>query len=129
MDVIFSRSSSLLSKFIRIFDAGEWSHVAIKLDDNHVLDARFPRGVQIRHFDMTEYEIVKIEGDITKAMQHIGKKYDLLQFVWYGFRYGEKMWDNPNEFICSEVLSEAAHDEFLKGLTPNQQYHYLAKKK
>ncbi|SDI16413.1 hypothetical protein SAMN05192534_12382 [Alteribacillus persepolensis] len=125
MVIIFSRSSSVLSRIIRFFDKGKWSHVAIKVDEHHILDSRFPKGVKVRHFDLTDYEFVEVDGDIEKALNHVGKKYDLLRFIWYGFEWGDKPWNNPNEMICSELIAESVNDENLKGMTPNEQYKYL----
>ncbi|MGJ9384899.1 hypothetical protein [Salipaludibacillus sp. CF4.18] len=125
MEIIFSRSDECLSKVIRQFDKGKWSHVSIRIDDKHILDSRFPRGVQVREFDLEDYEIIRVDGDVELALKHVGKRYDLVNFVWYGFRYGDKAWNNPNEYLCSELVAEAIHDENVKGMTPNEQYNYL----
>lgn len=125
MKIIFSKTNTLLSRLIRFFDKGRWSHVSILIDDYHIVDSRFPKGVRIRHFDLANYEVVTVKGDIEEALEHVGKRYDLFIFIWYGIRYGDKPWNNPNEMICSELIAEAVHDQNLKGMTPNEQYVYL----
>ncbi|MFD2704619.1 hypothetical protein [Salibacterium lacus] len=125
MEVIFSRNTSLLSRLIQRFTNGKWSHNAIKIDDYHILDSRFPKGVQIRHFDLKDYEVVEVEGDIDEAIKHVEKRYDVIRFIWYGIKFGDKPWNNPSQMICSELIAEAAHDSNLKGKTPNEQYKYL----
>ncbi|SIS63924.1 C40 family peptidase [Salimicrobium flavidum] len=127
MKIYFSRNTSVLSRLIQKFTAGRWSHNAIWIDEYHIIDSRFPKGVQIRHFDLKEYEILEIEGNEKEALKHIEKRYDLWMFFWYIFKYG-KRWNNPNQMICSELIAECAKDENLRGKTPSEQYRYLKRR-
>lgn len=124
-DVIFVRGNSLLSKLIRLFDKGEFSHVAIILDGNHVIGSQYPDGVQIRHFRFNDYELIRIPLDIEKAKEYIGYKYDYKQFFWYAFKVG-KVWNTPNQFICSELIAYAMGDSGLTNKTPNELYKALS---
>lgn len=124
--LIFVRGKSPLARLIRFFDKGEITHCGIMLDDNIILDARFFGGVKRRLNNYPDYEIVEVDGlDIERALSHVNKRYDLFRFIWYGFRYGDKVWNNPNQMICSELVGEAMHDDYIKDLTPNQQYKYF----
>lgn len=120
-DVIFVRGDSLLSKVIRYFDDGEFSHVAIALDENHVIGSQYPNGVHIRHFRFKDYEAIKAPIDISKAREYIGYRYDYRQFLWYAFKVG-RIWNTPNQFICSELIAYAADKPEWKDVTPNQLY-------
>lgn len=120
-DVIFVRGSSLLSKLIRYFDGGEFTHVAIVIDDKHVLDSQYPLGVRIRHFRFADYEAVRLPIDVETAKKYIGYKYDFKQFFWYAFRVG-KIWNTPNQFICSELVAHTVGREDWLELTPNELY-------
>ena len=131
MEIVFSRSGSLLSRLIQKVSGGHWSHNAIKIDEHHVIDSRFPRGVQIRHFDFTDYEIIEVEGDEQKAHEHLEKHYDLLKFIWYGIRYGDSIWNNPSKMICSELVASCVTKkeyEVMRDMTPNEQYAYFKNK-
>lgn len=124
-EIIFVRTNSLVSKMIRFFDKGKFSHVGIALDENHILDARLFGGVRRRHFNFNDYEVVKVNGDMEQALQFVGYKYDLWQFIWYGFRYGDKVWNNPNELICSELIAHYLLNNEYLDLTPNELYEKL----
>lgn len=123
-DVIFVRGNSLLSKVIRYFDEGEFTHVAIYTENDHVLDSQYPFGVKPRHFRFKDYEVVRVPIDVEKAKQYIGYTYDFKQFFWYAFRVG-KIWNTPNQFICSELVAHAMGREDWLGLTPNELYQRL----
>lgn len=125
-DIVFIRGRSPISPIIRYFDKGKFTHVGIMLDDGiHILDARLIGGVKPRHFDFTDYEVVRIPGvNIDAAKRYIGLGYDLLQFVWYGFRFG-KVWNNPNKMICSELVAIALRRDDLRNMAPNELYEKL----
>jgi len=122
-DIIFSRSNSPLSKLIQYFD-GKWSHVSVYLGNGLIIDSRFPLGVQVRIFDLEDYEVISADADIDKAMEWIGYRYDLSLFLWLSFRWG-KPWDTPDEAICNELVIHALNKPHLSGLTPNELYKEL----
>ena len=121
-DLVFVRGTSLLSKVIKFFDKGEFTHVAIILDNKHVIDSQYPSGVRIRHFRFKDYEVVQADGDMDKALSFIGYKYDFIQFLWYGFKYGDKVWNNPNQLICSELIAHYLLNNEYLNLSPNELY-------
>ncbi len=125
------KGSSLVSRLIQYFDKGEFTHVALALDDKHVIEAdRFKR-VSIEHMHYTDYEIVSFPEDAfflaQNAYSFIGKKYDYLQVLSYAmkrlFRLG--VLNNPNALICSELIAEILGREDLKNSTPNELYRAL----
>jgi len=122
-DLIFVRGKSPLSFLIRFFDKGEFSHVAIAIDENHVIDSQYPLGVRIRHFRFKDYEIIKlpVKYNVEKLRKYIGYNYDFKQFIWYMFKVG-KVWNTPNQFICSELVSYYLDKPEWKNLTPNELY-------
>jgi len=124
-DVIFSRSDSPLSKLIRVFDKGKWSHVSIYIGDGKVIDSRFPLGVQEREFDFEYYEVIPSDADVNKAKEWIGYRYDISLFLWLSFRWG-KPWNTPDEAICNELAIHSLNKPHLSGLTPNQLYKELS---
>lgn len=125
---MFVRGTSPLSLLIKQFDRGEFSHVGIMIDEYHILGARYLGGVKVRHFDFTDYEIVRVEDiDVSRAEAYIGTNYDLLQFISYGFKRGENVWNNPNKMICSELVAKAVGREDFINLKPNELYRALVR--
>jgi len=123
-DIVFSRGESPLSKLIQYFDGGNWSHVSVAIDNNHVIDSRFPKGVQIRHFDLNHYEVIPANADVDKAKEWLNFKYDVSLFIWLSFRWG-KPWNTPDEAICNELVIHSLSEPELSGLTPNELYKVL----
>lgn len=137
-DLIFVRRNNWLGKLIRYFDKGEFSHVAIMLDPDSltVLDARLFGGVKPRGFDFNDYEIVSVEGDIDKAVNLIGLKYDKALFIWHGIKYlaskvglSIKVQNNPKEMICSEYVAYYMGRGDLFNKKPNEIYRELVETK
>jgi len=123
-DIIFSRSNSPLSKLIRLFDQGKWSHVSIYIGNGLVVDSRFPLGVQVRKFDFIDCEVIPSDADIDKAMEWIGYRYDLSLFFWHSLKWG-KPWNTIDEAICNELVIHSLSKPHLSGLSPNELYEEL----
>ncbi|KEK23929.1 YiiX/YebB-like N1pC/P60 family cysteine hydrolase [Bacillus gaemokensis] len=151
-DVVFLQGKSFISKAVRLFDKGTFSHVAIAMSGTHILEADFDTRVAIVPFDKTQFNIIEVidlglnkeERSKVVAMgsKMVGKKYDYMQIIWYMISKllrlkGKNRFNNPNNYICSElvfaVLEEAGVLEELciKGgsygidMTPNQLYDLL----
>jgi hypothetical protein len=125
VDVYFVRGNTIISKLIRFFDKGKgFTHVAIRLDNSHVVDSQYPQGVRIRHFRFKNYETITVPLDIEIARKYIRYKYDFKKMLYFAFRVG-KIWDTPNKFICSELVAVAMNKPEWVGLTPNDLYEKL----
>lgn len=137
-DVIFVRGNSLLSKGIRYFDAGEFTHVSIAVSNTHIIEAQRFTDVRIVPIYFDDYEIVPMgldnESDEVAhwAISECGKNYDYMQILSYVldkfFKTG--VWNNPNDVICSElVIKMMLHfgmiNEIERDMTPNQLYRFM----
>jgi hypothetical protein len=136
-DILFVRGDSLLSSAIRLFDKGEFTHVAVAVSETHILEAQYFTKTRITPIYFEDYEIVRLdlpEHELLKiSIQLVGKWYDYLQIVGYML---DKKTNNPNQLICSEVvatvlyqLGEIEDYNKVKDLTPNELYQYLTKDK
>jgi hypothetical protein len=144
--IIFVRGKTPLSKAIKYFDNGEFSHVAISVTKNgsHILEAQYFTSVRVVPFYFDDYEVVSIgltEEERCKlvqlGLQMVGKYYDYKTILWYVlenlFNLDRKqIWNNPNNLICSELidmllfaLNKIPEDEYLGDKTPNELYRYL----
>ncbi|HDR7263654.1 YiiX/YebB-like N1pC/P60 family cysteine hydrolase [Bacillus sp. CH_203] len=151
-DVVFLQGKSFISKAVRFFDKGKFSHVAIAMSNTHILEADFDTRVAIVPFDKNEFNIIEVidlelnkdERSRVVAMgsKMVGKKYDYMQIVWYMISKllrlkGKNRFNNPNSYICSElvfavleeagILDELCIKDGSRGLdmTPNQLYDFI----
>ncbi|MEH7209917.1 YiiX/YebB-like N1pC/P60 family cysteine hydrolase [Priestia megaterium] len=153
-DIVFVQGRGILARLIRFFDKGTFSHCAIAVSDNKIIEAQYFAKVRIDPFDPTEYNYYEIiDLGLTKeqrnrivgsSLKRLGKRYDYGQIVWYVLKdvfhlKGDNRFNNPNNLICSElayiVLEESGvmhmlgepRDGTFRGidLTPNQLYDLL----
>lgn len=132
-DILFVRGHSLISKGIRLFDEGEFTHVAVALSDTHILESQYYTKTRITPIYFDDYEIVRLdlpEEEVLKnSIQLVGKWYDYSQIIGYMIKHRT---NNPNKLICSELVAtllfrlKIVEDyEAIKDLTPNELYQYL----
>lgn len=139
-DIVFVRGKSIISNLIRLFDKGQFSHVAIFVSDIHIIEAEYNTEVRITEFKYKDYEIVhlnlaKYEQSHVKriAQRFVGRKYDYLQIIrlLIELRLGFKLFahNSPKSVICSElagyILEELGKYNGTANLTPNQLYQLL----
>lgn len=144
------QGKGIISKVIRIFDKGKFTHCAIAISDSEVIEANYDTKVAIRSFDPKKYKEIEVldlglnehqrQKVYISAMEQLGKRYDYLSLMWYVIRKifrlrGKNRLNNPNHVICSELVfialdkSGALKDlgieqGFNRGidLTPNELY-------
>lgn len=132
-DIIFVRGNSLLSSIIKHFDNGEFTHVAIALDDKHVIEADCFKRVSIAHLKYDDYEIVSLPVDAffiaEKAFSYIGKRYDYIQIFSYMSRkfFKTGVINDPSALICSELVADILEMPVLINSTPNELYKAIKK--
>lgn len=151
-DIVFLQGKSFISKAVRFFDKGTFSHVAIAMSGTHILEADFDTRVSIVPFDKNEFNIIEVidlglnkeERSRVVAMgsKMVGKKYDYMQIIWYMISKllrlkGKNRFNNPNSYICSElvfavleeagILKELCIKDGSRGIdmTPNQLYDFI----
>ncbi|AWD93045.1 hypothetical protein HSE3_gp093 [Bacillus phage vB_BceM-HSE3] len=145
--LIFVKGTSTIGRLITRVDKGDFSHVAIALSSDRVLEAKYLEKLKITKFDFTQqYEIIDLNLTETqqldlvdKALEYEGLSYDYLQILGYLLRKWLGLTDitrfnNPNQLICSELIENVLLDigminrfQYIKGKTPNELYNYLIK--
>lgn len=144
-DIIFVRGKSPLSKCVKFFDNGEFSHIAIAVSDTHIFEANWYTRAEITEFHFEDYEIIDLglteeerQLIVSESFKLIGKWYDYFQILWYILKRffnpkGRNRFNNPNMLICSEavyiLLNKLGKEEIVGNLnidaTPNELYRYL----
>lgn len=143
-DVVFVRGKGSISKIIRWFDKGEFTHVAIAISDTRVIEAQRFVKTQVVEMNYEDYEVLDLHlfpeqraRCIVEAYKFTGTRYDYPQIAWYMvkkvFRIkGSYPANNPNTLICSELVSRVLfatglveESDTLYELTPNQLYDTL----
>jgi hypothetical protein len=144
-DIIFTKSKSPISWLIRIFDNNsKWSHCTIMVSDNdEMLEAQYYVNSRIVPFYFEDYEVISLglSDEQRKRIQElaltlVGKKYDLFQivsiFVRNVFNKKSKIINNPNQYICSEIVEKLLQEVnaipqgiSLLDMTPHELYDYL----
>lgn len=109
MKVIFCRSNSITSLFIRLMTWSRWHHCGV-IHDGYVIHATASKGVVKESLQDVKkrytYEIRAMRGDASKALSLIGCKYDWGGVFghWFGF------FDKKNKWFCSELLAFCSSD-------------------
>lgn len=145
-DIVFERGSTPISAIIKRLDSGEFSHVAIALSPNIILESQYGVNVRITPFYFKDYEVFDLgltdeERDkvVHMGIELVGRHYDYAQVLGYFLRYvfglnGYKRFNSPNNLICSELvdfilysLGKIPKNVYLGGRTPNELWRFLNK--
>lgn len=137
-DIIFVRGDSIISRIIRLFDRGCYSHVAIAVSDTEILEAQYFTRSRIIKNPYDSYDTISLElSNVEKvrlrkiAESLTGRWYDYRQVIGYVLR---KPWNNPNNMICSEIVATILYEfgynnqvelEEFRMMKPNELYRYL----
>lgn len=138
-DIVFVRGKTLISKLVRIFDKGEFSHVAIAVSETHILEAQYFIRSRITPVYFNDFKIVPLELTeierielIKLAISLVGKWYDYAQILGYLLN---KEINNSNYYICSEMianilfkLGKIENFSEVMNLKPNELYKFLKRK-
>jgi hypothetical protein len=143
-DIVFVKGKGLVSRIIRFFDKGKYTHVAIAVSSNKVIESQRFVKTRIVEMEYEDYDIVQLDltpsertAIVVASHRLLGTRYDYLQIGWHLLKklFGLKdnyEGNNPNTLICSELVSRSLYmagiiEEFdmLYELTPNQLYDFL----
>lgn len=116
MKVIFAtRKKYIPALLLRIITLSKFSHMAVLLDDNTVIEATAFKGVVRRpyqnftkHYDhiiIQEVPLPDEEAAIKFLIAQVGKPYDWTAILGIVFRNGK--WTDPDSWFCSELVEAA----------------------
>jgi uncharacterized protein YycO len=122
-DIVLEKGTGPISRIIRWFTDSEYSHAAIVVDANILVESHLFSGVSIITMEEIDEEYTVMEPKIPLSEKEketmrkalygmIGTPYDLFQIFGYLFSslfQGKNMMNNPNFMVCSEVIDMAYH--------------------
>lgn len=153
-DIVFIQGGTLISKIIRYFDKGDFTHVGIALNDSLMIEAEYNKRVSVVNFNkelaggrIKSYEVVDLkltreqrEAIYIHAMKFKGVRYDYLQIASFVMNklFGWKLFNSRRKFICSELVFEVLDKsnvlqdlgvdyigEDIAKYTPNELYNFI----
>jgi hypothetical protein len=144
-DIIFVRGHNWISNAIKVFDKGQFSHVAIAVSSTHIFEAQGNTKTRIVKMNYKDYEIVRLPMTekerqqviaITNHMLNIDYDYMQIAGIVFNDLFGSsrKIFNNPRLLICSEavddILSQLNRKDFVswnRDITPNELFEQLLK--
>jgi uncharacterized protein YycO len=134
-----SKKHSLSSFFIRLFTFSKYSHCAIDLGDDMIIDTVLTTGV--RTSTVAEFAAmypdqvvidIKVPDDINAyqfALEQVGKPYDWSAIISLA---AQRDWQEPDKWFCSELVEailaagglQRFRDEVYK-ITPQESWSIL----
>ena len=112
MKVIFTATSAWTSKAIEIFEGSEFSHCALVLPGDKIIEATWDYGVRTRNLSSLMSEVVRSvtmeialpneQAAIDFATAQLGKKYDKTAIFGFPFM---RDWEETDTWYCSELVA------------------------
>ena len=148
-DIIFVEGSKWnpISWMIKLVSGGKYSHVAICIDNDLLLEAEYTikchvinvhktkylkRNHDIIHVDLTKEQIDELD---TAILQFLGKKYDIGLIIKMFLKYVLHIPihnKNDDDYVCSELVAElllylgAIDNQNAVNMSPVELHEYLA---
>lgn len=150
-DVLFVKGTGLVSKMIQWVTGGKWSHCAIFLDENTLLETEWSTKCRIINIEDTDYltkehevipiKLTKDQEELLKVVTYmtLGKKYDFWMIFKlflksiFGWKVKKHSYDT---LVCSELvgyvllsLGVFTYDEaHIANTSPSELYNILKAK-
>lgn len=147
-DILFVEGTGLVSKLIKWVTGGNWSHTALFLDDETLIETEWNTKCRIIKIQDTDYltknhEIIHVPFDkedrelLNVAIYpFLGAKYDYWLLVKLFFKHVFKIGfkkNSPQKVVCSElvahillILGHFDYNEFgIANTSPNELYKIL----
>lgn len=145
-DVVFVKPSGPLSYLVAKIDGGDFSHVAMAVNETHIVEAQYftksrivpayARDVLVMDLGLSDEQRRTIQQN---AISITGRWYDYRLIVHYfltnALQWDMKaIWNSQNNLICSELVAglllSVGYDGAVglseRNITPRELYEHLA---
>lgn len=130
MKVIFAyKPYSLFSLAIKLVTFSRWSHVAVMLSEDEVIDSTFLHGVAVnstskflsnyKRHSIVDVKVKDEQAAIKFALQQVGKPYDWTALLGLVL---QRNWQRADSWFCSELLEAILY----AGGTPRVRQDYVS---
>ncbi|WP_096201731.1 YiiX/YebB-like N1pC/P60 family cysteine hydrolase [Bacillus sp. FJAT-45350] len=113
-DIIFVKQNDLTSLLIRWLEKSPYSHVAIAINSNEIIEADILRRVKIRKMKYTSFKVMRVDLNVSQkklliscAKTFINNKYNYKGAIKWFFRLIINRKDDrdlPQRVYCSELV-------------------------
>jgi hypothetical protein len=116
-DLLFVKGAGFIGKTISKVSGSEYSHVAIVIDRNHLIETNWKYPLKIRHltYRPNEFDVYRYHRPITEQekhimnlylLSHLRDKYDFIQTLSHGLFLvgGVPIKNAENRLNCSETV-------------------------
>lgn len=112
-DLIFYKGNNVLGRLIRWITNSPYSHVAMYLGDNHIVEANYFNTLRVKHlkYKRHQYDVYRVKDlnnehycKIDEYIKiHVNSKYDYRELLRILFPF-MRIKDNLSKLICSEFI-------------------------
>lgn len=134
-DIILVKGKNPISLLVRFFTNSVYSHVALAISENYVLEIDATYTLQIRKNNYTCYDVYRLKRELLPselstllryAHSLIGKKYDFMRIFSLVFELslhlrGKKIFDDSNKLICSDLI-DSSYKQINVDLIPQYKH-------
>lgn len=119
-NLLFYKGDGLISRVIQKVTKSEYSHVALVLDDFHLLETDWKYPVSIRHimYVKSDYDVYEFDFNITPEQEivllrfiynELNRKYDWKFLItrWFNIMFKSKVKDDHLSYTCDDLIYEA----------------------
>lgn len=118
-DILFYKGKSIISKTIQRFTKSPYSHVALVITPDLIVETdwyypvRYRENVYVHEeFTIKRYEHLTDEQKekiLEYINEHLDTRYDYIQIIYHvlNILFGWKVRNDPNTFTCSELIDRA----------------------
>lgn len=114
-DILFYKGNSFLSRLIKRKTHSVYSHVALVLDDKHLLQINWNHRIKIEHIAYTKkkYDVYRLQLELSPFQkmrikkfiyQTLNTQYDFKEIIGILLKFNIRT--NNKKFICSSWINE-----------------------
>jgi hypothetical protein len=117
-DILFYKGDSFISKLIKKETGSQYSHVALVLDDKHLVEIDRSYNLKINHigYSKKDFDVYRIDENITRGQHRImmdyvyktlNSQYDYVEIIDILLlkAFNTTLMSDQNKFICSTWIN------------------------
>lgn len=130
-DILFIRGHSYMSRLICRFQRSNFSHVALAMDEEHIIESTTFAKIQVNKLSHDQYKLMRVDLTeeqkklvVEKALNYVGKRYDYWGVIKWLFRLLTRpqkyLLRSSKRYYCSGLVDRIFQDAGID-LFPNRK--------